>query len=634
MLAIDDIVASVRASRAEFGRLFLEAQVGTVSAQRVAFEAVAASAAGGDAGSFTAALRYAQAQGWLEPLVHAIVDEGREDGRIAQALMTEKAAGDATLQAMANVAAGFPQPEVIYRGYASVRHWTVKVLVDGAASGSGILIGPNLVLTAWHVVKPLFAPKPGGGWDWDRTAAPRLQAEFDDFLAFVRPGGALAPNATARIKAHPQWCVIFSRCHDEELQSRLPNDLTQLEGQWDYVIFRLEKAPGQERRWASLDARAVVPRAQSPIVVFQHPAGQPMRIGQGDILKPDQNAAAAIPRLRFLHGANTVQGSSGGPCFDTAFMLFGFHQGEWAGTGGNGHPMNRGIPLARVLEHIKAEIQNLPTPDPSEMPIWQLGRVRPSEQPDPIIGCDTFQTVVWRSAIAGKPKVVLINGDHAGCGKSFRLAVLSAMLPDAGHLKILLTADQISKMPAARLAEVICQTAGAAPPAIVPVAEYDSTTTTWLKDEVVRKTVAALDAVRNGRLVWLLLSELNKSEIQGEHASPFLFLLYEQAATLDWLRVMLDGMRGDVPATIKDVSERHRVPPVTLGDIATFLRRAVAELDVQSEAGVRVAAKQAQRDLDAAIAADPSTAMKTLSVRAQSIVQDYIDEVESGGNGG
>jgi hypothetical protein len=35
------------------------------------------------------------------------------------------------------------------------------------------------------------------------------------------------------------------------------------------------------------------------------------------------------------------------------------------------------------------------------------------------------------------------------------------MLPDAGHLKIALGADQISKMPAARLAEVICQNAGA-----------------------------------------------------------------------------------------------------------------------------------------------------------------------------
>src|SRR5262245_22614347 len=192
MLAIDDIVASVRASRAEFGRLFLEAQIGAVAdpAQRVAFEAVATS--GVDPESFAAALKYAQAQGWLEPLVHAIVDEGREDGRLAKALVTERAnAGDAALQAMANVAAGFPQPDVVYRGYASVRHWTVKVLIDGVASGSGILIGPNLVLTAWHVVKPLFLPGPGGGWDWDQTAAPRLQAEFDDFLSFVRPGGVL-----------------------------------------------------------------------------------------------------------------------------------------------------------------------------------------------------------------------------------------------------------------------------------------------------------------------------------------------------------------------------------------------------------------------------------------------------------
>jgi hypothetical protein len=312
-------------------------------------------------------------------------------------------------------------------------------------------------------------------------------------------------------------------------------------------------------------------------------------------------------------------------------MLFGFHQGTLAGGAPNAAPRNRGIPLARVMEHIKAEIQNLPAPDPSETPIWRLGGA--AARSEPIIGCDPFQTIVWRSAIAGKPKVVLVTGDYAGSGKTFRLAVLSTMLPDAGHLKVLLPADQISKMPAARLAEVICQTAGAPVPTLVPLADYNSTVTTWLKDEVVRKTIAALDAVRQGRLVWLLLTELNKHEIQGDQASPFLFLLYEQVATIDWLRIVLDGMRGDVPATIRDASERHRVTAVGLDEITTFLRRAVADLDVQSEAGVRVAARQIQRQLDAAMAADPTTAMKTLSDSAQSVVQDYRDEVLAGGGG-
>jgi Trypsin-like peptidase domain len=628
MLAIQDIVASIRASRAEFGRLFLEAQIGAVAdpSQRVAFEAVATS--GVDAESFAAALQYANAQGWLEPLVHAIIDEGREDGRLTQALVKEKAnAGDAALQAMANVAAGFPQPEVAFRGYADVRHWTVKVLVDGAASGSGILIGPHLVLTAWHVVKTLFRPKPGGGSEADPDAAPRLQAEFDDYLAFVRPGSALAPNLTSRVKAHKQWCVVFSRCHDDELQERLPADLTQLEGQWDYVVFRLEKAPGQERRWASLDARAAVPRARSPIVVFQHPAGQPMRLGQGEILKPDQAAAAAIPRLRFLHGANTVKGSSGGPCFDTAFMLFGFHQGEWVGAANNG-PRNRGIPIEGVIKHIKAEIQNLPTPDPSETPIWRLGA---AQKLAPVIGCDTFQTVVWKSAIAGHPKVVVIGADRNGSGKTFRLGVLAAMLPDAGHLKIALGADQISKMPAARLAATICQNAGAPVPAFVSAADYNSTTTTWLKDELVRKTIAALESVRNGRLVWLLLSELNKSEIQGEDASPFLFLLYEQSAAVDWLRIVLDGMTGDVPATVKALMERHRVPPIAASDIATYLRRALADLGIPEDAGLEVNARLAQGELDDAIANNSPAPMAALSRRARVIVDTYVDVVAPGG---
>jgi hypothetical protein len=149
----------------------------------------------------------------------------------------------------------------------------------------------------------------------------------------------------------------------------------------------------------------------------------------------------------------------------------------------------------------------------------------------------------------------------------------------------------------------------------------------------VRKTIAALEVVRNGRLVWLLLSELNKSEIQGEHASSFLFVLYEQAATVDWLRIVLDGMTGDVPATVTALMERHRVPPIAASDIATYLRRALADLGIPDDAGLEVSARLAQDDLDDAIANNSPTAMTALSRRARLIVDTYVDVVAPGGNG-
>jgi hypothetical protein len=618
--AIPDIARAIKASRAEFGRVFLQVQVDYVSnpLDRQEFEAVAAQS-GGDAEAFAQALRVAQAGGWLEPIVHALINESLEDGRLAAALASDQQAGSAALQAIANVAAGFAQPELLYRGVVSGMRWTVKVLIDGTAKGTGILIGPHLVLTAWHVVQQLFRPDGNGGWKPDPDAAPKIQIEFDDFLSLIAPGGALVPRGSVRVAANKEWHVASSPCLDEELEFRLPDDLTRLEGSWDYAIIRLAKTPGMERRWAALDARAVVPKKEAQFLVFQHPAGHPLLLGQGDILAPAATAAAAIPRLRFLHAVNTVGGSSGGPCFDKTFMLFGLHQGVWQGALHGGRPINRGIPVVRVIEDIKKKIENLPVPDPSESPIWHVVVDR---MPHPVIGCDAFQTLVWKSALAGTPRIILLTGER-GTGKSFRLAVLSGLLADAGHLKVVLPAELISKLPAQKLAEKICQTAGAGIPAIPPLNEVDSTPATWLKDEVVPSIVAALDSVRNARLVWIALADLNRTDIDGELASELLSALYEQTKSIAWLRVVLDGMKGDVPDAVRKDTERHRTAPPTIDELTTYVRRAIAELDVPQEATIRFGLRPTERDYPRWLDENAATATARLAERAMEIVSDY-----------
>ena len=112
----------------------------------------------------------------------------------------------------------------------------------------------------------------------------------------------------------------------------------------DYAVLRLAQTPGMTRRWADLDARAVVPKADTHIVLLQHPGGYDLKWDQNDIVAPEVAWCQVIPRLRFLHRANAVGGSSGGPCFDRTFMLFGLHQGEWT-RGKTGLRINRGVPI-------------------------------------------------------------------------------------------------------------------------------------------------------------------------------------------------------------------------------------------------------------------------------------------------
>ncbi|MBO0720271.1 MAG: trypsin-like peptidase domain-containing protein [Blastocatellia bacterium] len=630
MLPIEKIVKALRVTRTEFGNLFLQAQVDSPISDRKPFEAVTRKAA--DAEAFADALGFAQAEGWLDKLVVMIIDEGLEDGTLTQELAESAQDGgnNATLQTIVDAARGFDSPYVMYRGIADGMKWTGKVLVAGVPKGTGILISPNLVLTAWHVVKELFRVGDNGVWEPDPSGGLRLEVVFDDFLVLVGQNHALRPSGPLRIGAHKNWCVIFSNCHSDELSDRLPADLSQLEGYWDYAVIRLSAAPGLERRWAITDPRAVVPRANERVILFQHPVGQPMKIDR-DLIAPSQSySQAVIPRFRFLHYVNTLGGSSGAPCFDKSFMLFGLHQGVWNNCPTNGRVVNRGIPIVRILEHIKDKIERLPALDPAESPIWQLDQ---KDYQWPVIGCESFQSMVWRSAVSGQPKLLVITGDDDS-GKTFRVDLLSAMLSDGGHLKVRLNAENISKMDPARLAGEICATAGSALPPLTPLPEIHSTLATWLKDEVMGKIISALDGVRKNRLVWLSITELNQFKIEQEGTSQLLFLLYQQLLTVDWLRIVLDGMKGDIPVSLMQLVERHRTAQIAREDIDTYLRRFLAAMDLpgSDEPGMKAAVKTMFDLYQTALDTSPGTALKTLAVGVMKYASAYLEEAMHGAN--
>ena len=577
MIAIQTIVQALSATREEFGNMFLQAQARHGVIPRKHFEAIAASEADNDT-AFTLALQHANNQGWLETLINIIIDEGLEDGNLMQLLAEAKAnAGDAGLEATTNLARGYGQPDVFYKGYGNGIRWTGKILVDGSGKGTGILIGPHLMLTAWHVVKDLFNPVANNQWEPDPQAATRLQVEFDDFLSVF--GRTLQPTQPLRVSAHNNWCVSFSPCHPDELNELMPSDLCQLKDFWDYAIIRLSKAPGLLRRWAAPDSQSVVPRPDDSVVIFQHPDAQPMKVDQDRIAALEPPVPSAVPKYRFLHYANAVGGSSGAPCFDKSFTLFGIHQGKWKKPSVEGRVVNRGIPIARVLEHIEKAIKELPALDPSENPIWSLGETKLYA---PVIGTDSFQSIIWRSVGAGMPKVIIIRGAR-GSGKTFLVDLLSSMLPDGGHLKVTLKSESISKLNAEQLAQKICETAGAPALSLSRPEDLDSTEAVWLKSEVAVKVMDALNTVRGSRPVWLSITDLNSFEIEDASASQLLFLLYEQTLNKNWLRVVLDGIRVEIPITLAGVDSHtytHRIADIVPDDIKAYFRRLSTERNI------------------------------------------------------
>ncbi|MBS0173815.1 MAG: hypothetical protein JSR64_07255, partial [Nitrospira sp.] len=157
-LTVQQIVSGLRISRSEFGRIFLAAQMDVVvsGADRQPFDAV--THAGNDQQAFTEALNWAEQKQFLDAMVRGIVNDHLEDGSITAELAEEAMANGSTdpahkaaLQAMMDLSRGFDRPEIQRYGMNLGMRWTVKVLADGALKGTGILIGPNLVLTASHV---------------------------------------------------------------------------------------------------------------------------------------------------------------------------------------------------------------------------------------------------------------------------------------------------------------------------------------------------------------------------------------------------------------------------------------------------------------------------------------------------
>lgn len=316
-----------------------------------------------------------------------------------------------------------------------------------------------------------------------------------------------------------------------------------------------------QRRYVRIDSRSVVPRVNELITVFQYPNTAPLRFDQSQLVGPKAEESPFVPALRFLHNVNTHVGSSGSPCFDRVFNCFGIHQGVWA-TG-----TNKGIPLTAILQDIADRYQELPVLRSEEYPIWTLDETAP----EPVIGCEDFQSLVWRSAFTAKPRLILIEGD-VGAGKSFRLKILQKMLGEGGHLKIDLKAEAISKLDAPGLLNYIAVKLKTEFTEPVSFGDENSSPAVWLRDEIIPNLISMLNNKREGRLVWLLFSDLNNYALEGGYLQDLFFMISEQVKNENWLRIVIDGGFPQVPQEILVYTHLHQAGPVLQVELETFFR--------------------------------------------------------------
>lgn len=202
----------------------------------------------------------------------------------------------------------------------------------GTAEGTGWLVGPNLLLTAYHVIENVHRKQNG--------------LDHQDLSFRFDYTNATGPSRSCG--ATEDWLIDYSPYsdHDLEITGQEPSP-----AELDYALIRLADNAGDDLRngqdsrgWIEIPEHPIAMSPQDFVVIPQHPDGRPLELAFGEILK--YNKASN----RVQYDTNTEYGSSGSPCFDISLQPFALHHAQ--GPAKN-LAYNQGVPLREIIKLMK-----------------------------------------------------------------------------------------------------------------------------------------------------------------------------------------------------------------------------------------------------------------------------------------
>lgn len=175
---------------------------------------------------------------------------------------------DRQFEKIINEVAGFTDPAIFRLRLAEAELRTARIDTDGTPIGTGFLVGPDLLLTNWHVVSGIA----------------NGAAVFDNKIAIV----GRAEAVTGRIVQFAEHWLIAKSYYDapaKEFSAEGPPL-----GSFDFAVVRLSEAvgdqtigsnpntgPAETRGWYKLDDRVYGFEEREPIFIVGHPEGRPMQ---------------------------------------------------------------------------------------------------------------------------------------------------------------------------------------------------------------------------------------------------------------------------------------------------------------------------------------------------------------------
>jgi hypothetical protein len=216
-----------------------------------------------------------------------------------------------------------------------------QIEVDRVPLGTGFLVGPEAVLTNYHVIGNLIESSAAGN---------RITCLFD-----YRIERSSVESEGTRVGVKPtfaEWHLDSSPpLSDDQEHAGVP---MPTKDQLDHALIRLERPLGDEpifptgptRGWIRVPDTAPVITEHMPILILQHPKADPIKLA----MDTDAVRTFNSNRTRVRYATNTERGSSGSPCFNIDWRLIALH--HYGESGDQATAFNQGIPVEAIRERL------------------------------------------------------------------------------------------------------------------------------------------------------------------------------------------------------------------------------------------------------------------------------------------
>ncbi|MFL1391222.1 trypsin-like serine peptidase [Pseudomonas tritici] len=514
------------------------------------------------------AFAYARHGGWLNELCAQCL-ELRVITRAftAQAARQTACPGMMSLQAMLDEDSPFQHTALLAKGLLHVTEYICRISIDGQHAGTGLLVPPDMVMTAGHVFdgihsqgRPLIQ---GGAVEPDSWK--RIEVFFGDRIDILH--GLRARLTPRPFKVVENWLLA----HNAPKGNAFGVAAVDIKKP-DFALIRLAGSPNPYARPLPMERSA--PYQQDPLLIIQHPSGNPLCHQDGLVGRPFP--AANI----FLHSVNSLPGSSGAPCFNTNFEVVGIHTGEALGV----------TPRCNVAVGIlhPADAVDQWT---SEATYTHPSFFRCAEGlTNAIVQRET--TLDWlKDATTGDAARILAisPATRRQVGMSFTAEVIAGLLPKDQHRVVKLSTGQFHSRTPLDFAQLLLEKCGAAASADLPVANGETTAVAYLRNDLVPALIDKLDTIRGERMFWLILDDLRRPDethvplSEGTGLRECLDLIYQAVAGYEWLRIVLLGYDSVIPDNLKNYWTNETLTEVTPAAFADYLQALIDRVPDQSD---------------------------------------------------